>query len=33
MQFSEFAGEPSCNQEYARGPEQRLDDEAKPVVA
>lgn len=31
--FSEFACEPPCNQEYAGGLEQRLDDEAEPVIA
>jgi Tsp45I type II restriction enzyme len=31
--FSEFPSEPACNQEYAGGPEQGLDDEAEPVVA
>ena len=31
--FSELAGEPPCNQEYAGGLEQRLDDEAEPVIA
>src|SRR5690242_13361142 len=32
-QFSELTGEAVCNQEYASGLEQRLDDEAEPVVA
>src|SRR3954451_25361572 len=32
-QFSELTGEAVCNQEYAGGLEQRLDDEAEPVVA
>jgi hypothetical protein len=31
--LSEFACEPPCNQEYAGGLEQRLDEEAEPVVA
>ena len=31
--FSEFPSEPACNQEYAGGLEQGLDDEAEPVVA
>src|SRR3954465_6606117 len=31
--FSELTGEAVCNQEYASGLEQRLDDEAEPVVA
>ena len=31
--FSEFSSEPACNQEYAGGLEQGLDDEAEPVVA
>src|SRR3954471_7345318 len=31
--FSELTGEAVCNQEYAGGLEQRLDDEAEPVVA
>src|SRR3954469_6101683 len=30
---SELPGEAVCNQEYAGGVEQRLDDEAEPVVA
>src|SRR3954453_12682310 len=32
-QFSELTGEAVRNQEYASGLEQRLDDEAEPVVA
>src|SRR3954467_2953107 len=32
-QFSELTGEAVCNQEYASGLEQRLNDEAEPVVA
>src|SRR4051795_12436313 len=32
-QFSELTGEAICNQEYASGLEQRLDDEAEPVIA
>ena len=31
--FSEFPSELACNQEYAGGLEQGLDDEAEPVVA
>ena len=31
--FSEFPSEPGCNQEYACGSEQGLNDEAEPVVA
>src|SRR4051794_22476288 len=31
--FSELTGEAVCNQEYVGGLEQRLDDEAEPVVA
>src|SRR6201986_745247 len=31
--FSQFPSEPACNQEYAGGLEQGLDDEAEPVVA
>jgi hypothetical protein len=33
FQFSEFLREAASNQEYAGGLEQRLDDEAEPVVA
>jgi hypothetical protein len=32
-QFSELACEPACNQKYACGLEQCLDDEAEPVIA
>src|SRR5215211_2630184 len=31
--FSELAGEAACNQEYTGGLQQRLDDEAEPVIA
>ena len=31
--FSEFSGEASCNQEYASGIQQRLNNEAEPVIA